>query len=66
MTVSHYIDPAPDKTVAQREGFACWFCGETGHLMKPIPGLHTVESAQVFQCSDRDACDNRRWPSDTP
>jgi hypothetical protein len=59
----HHIDPALDKTLAQREGFACWFCGETRHTMTPIPDLHTVESAKVFRCADRDACDKRGWPA---
>jgi hypothetical protein len=64
MTVPTQIDHAPDKTLAQREGLACWFCGETGQVMTPIAGLHTSESAQVFQCCDLDACDKRRWTSD--
>jgi hypothetical protein len=60
MTVPNHIDLAPDKTLAQREGFACWSCGETGQVVRPIPGLHTVESAQLFQCCDLDACEYRR------
>jgi hypothetical protein len=52
------IDLPADLTEAQLDGRACVRCGAEDQAMCPVEAW-SEQSAQLFECVDRDGCDRR-------
>ena len=53
------IDLPGGATEAQLDGRACIRCGAEDQPMRPVEAW-SAQSAQLFECIDRDACDQRQ------